>query len=117
MDGARALAETLQIPVVDLGGRTNFPTNHHLYATFDRQLIAQADVILGLELTDLFSLVGDVPDLPIRKTVMKVKPTHARHLDEFDVLGRRQGNYQDQQRFYEPDDGRSPAMSKHRCRI
>lgn len=102
MDGLVKLAETLQIPVVDLGGRTNFPTNHHLYASFSRQLIAQADVILGLELTDLFSLVGDVPDLPIRKTVMKIKPTtQVISMNSMYLQG--QGNWQDQQRFYQPN--------------
>jgi acetolactate synthase-1/2/3 large subunit len=55
--------------------RMNFPTNHHLYATFDRSLIAQADVILGLELTDLFAVVGDVADLPIASRRCKIKPT------------------------------------------
>ena len=56
------LAETLQIPVVDIGNRMNFPTNHHLNATFDRASLAQADVILGLEVGDFFSVVGDVAD-------------------------------------------------------
>jgi acetolactate synthase I/II/III large subunit len=95
------LAETLQIPVVDIGNRMNFPTNHHLYAAFDRPLIAQADVILALEVGDLFSLVGDVPDFPIRQTVMRIKPTTTViSLNSMYLQG--QGNYQDQQRFYQP---------------
>jgi acetolactate synthase I/II/III large subunit len=95
------LAETLQIPVVDLGNRMNFPTNHHLYAAFDRQLVTQADVILGLELGDLFSVVGDVPDFPIRETRMRIKPnTTVISINSMYLQG--QGNYQDQERFYQP---------------
>ena len=95
------LAETLQIPVIDIGNRMNFPTNHHLYAAFDRQLIAQADVILGLEVGDFFSVVGDVPDFPVRQTVMKIKPTTTTiHINSMYLQG--QGNYQDQQRYFNP---------------
>ena len=95
------LAETLQIPVVDIGNRMNFPTNHHLYAAFDRPMIAQADVILGLEVGDFFSVVGDVPDFPVRQTVMKIKPNAATiHINSMYLQG--QGNYQDQQRYFNP---------------
>jgi hypothetical protein len=45
-----ALAEALQAPVVSQGGRMNFPSRHPLNQTSNsRQLIADADVILGLE--------------------------------------------------------------------
>jgi len=48
------LAEALQAPVIDQGGRMNFPTRHPLNHTErSRTLIANADVILGLELTRL----------------------------------------------------------------
>ncbi len=44
-----ALAEALQAPVVSQGGRMNFPSRHPLNQTSNsRQLIADADVILGL---------------------------------------------------------------------
>jgi acetolactate synthase-1/2/3 large subunit len=101
MAGLVQLAELLQIPVMDLGNRMNFPTNHHLNGSFDRTLVGQADVILGLELTDLFSIVGDVPDLPIRATTMRVKPT-ATVISINSMYMQGQGNYQDQQRFYNP---------------
>jgi thiamine pyrophosphate-dependent acetolactate synthase large subunit-like protein len=95
------LAETLQIPVVDYGNRNNFPTNHHLNASWTRGLAAQADVILGLELTDLFGVVGDVPDLPIRQTTMRIKPTTTViSINSMYLQGA--GNYQDQQRFFNP---------------
>lgn len=100
MDALVQLAELLQIPVLDQGNRMNIPTNHHLYS-MDRSLIGQADVILGLEVGDLFSVVADVPDLPVRKTAMKIKPTTA-VISISTMYMQGQGNYQDQQRFYQP---------------
>ena len=96
-----ALAESLQIPVLDLWSRFNFPSNHHLIGTFDRTLIGQADVILALEPADLFGIVGDVADLAIRQTAMRIKPgTVVLSLSSMYLAG--QGNWQDQNRFYEP---------------
>src|SRR5215469_12588907 len=47
------LAETLQAPVIDQGGRMNFPSRHPLNQSEQAQeLVSNADVILGLELTD-----------------------------------------------------------------
>ena len=52
------LAELLQAPVVDQGGRLNFPSRHPLnHSDGARALIANADVILGLELTDFWGTV------------------------------------------------------------
>jgi acetolactate synthase-1/2/3 large subunit len=100
MDALVQLAELLQIPVLDQGNRMNIPTNHHLYS-MDRSLIGQADMILGLEVGDMFSVVADVPDLPVRKTVMKIKPsTTVVSINTMYMQG--QGNYQDQQRYYQP---------------
>ena len=49
------LAETLGAPVVDLGARLNFPNTHPLNLTGkNRDLIANADVILGLDVMDLY---------------------------------------------------------------
>jgi acetolactate synthase-1/2/3 large subunit len=101
MDALIVLAESLQIPVIDLGNRMNFPWNHHLVQTWDRTLISQADVILGLELTDLFAVVADVADLPERKTSMRIKPT-CTVISINAMYNQGAGNYQDQQRFYEP---------------
>ncbi len=104
-DGMRhliELAELLQIPVIDQMNRMNFPTDHHLYAAFDgRALIGQADVILGLEVTDLFGVVADVIDLAQRKTVMKIKPTTT-VMAVSALYGEGQGNWQDQQRYFQP---------------
>jgi acetolactate synthase I/II/III large subunit len=48
------LAELLAMPVVSLGGRTSFPTPHaYDFYGSQAQLLAQADVILGLDVLDL----------------------------------------------------------------
>ena len=59
--GMIELAETLQAPVIDRNGRMNFPTRHPLNMT-ERAgpTIAAADVVLGLELTDFWSVVNSV---------------------------------------------------------
>jgi thiamine pyrophosphate-dependent acetolactate synthase large subunit-like protein len=49
------LAELLSIPVLDLGARLNFPNTHPLNLTGrNRELIGNADVILGLDVMDLY---------------------------------------------------------------
>lgn len=64
------LAELLQAPVVDLGGRMNMPTGHHLnHSGRQQQLVRSADVILGLEMTDIWGLVNNVPDKIERKSL------------------------------------------------
>ena len=59
-----ALADLLSIPVVDFGARLNFPNTHSLNLTGrNRELIANADVIMGLDMTDLYgALVRSDPD-------------------------------------------------------
>ena len=57
------LAEALQAPVVDQGGRMNFPTRHPLnHSGRRRALLANADVILGLELADFWGTVNSFHD-------------------------------------------------------
>jgi acetolactate synthase I/II/III large subunit len=56
------LAETLQCAVVDNGGRMNFPTRHPLNQTFNRSVLAQADLVLGLETKDLWAAVNSFTD-------------------------------------------------------
>jgi len=58
-----ALAEALQAPVVDQGGRMNFPNTHYLNQSGrGSALIGQADVILGLELADYWGTVNSFID-------------------------------------------------------
>lgn len=53
------LAEALQAPVIDVSGRMNFPWRHPLNQTQRRtELVAAADVVLGLELTDYWGVLG-----------------------------------------------------------
>jgi thiamine pyrophosphate-dependent acetolactate synthase large subunit-like protein len=53
------LAEALQAPVIDQKSRMNFPNTHHLFQNARGQaLLRQADVILGLELSDYWNTVN-----------------------------------------------------------
>jgi acetolactate synthase-1/2/3 large subunit len=55
------LAELLGIPVVDKGARFNFPTTHPLDATDGaRELLRKADVIVALDVADLFGSLTTV---------------------------------------------------------
>jgi acetolactate synthase-1/2/3 large subunit len=56
------LAEALNAPVIDQLGRMNMPNTHHLYQLGGGGLIEQADVILGLELTDFWGTVNSSDD-------------------------------------------------------
>jgi acetolactate synthase I/II/III large subunit len=54
-DALRAVAEKLNAPVVDLGSRFNFPSEHPLEATERREdLIREADVIFAVDVVDLW---------------------------------------------------------------
>src|ERR1700683_5664727 len=71
MDHLVALAETMQAPVTDRYSRLNMPAGHYLNQTErGRALISEADVILGLELTDPWGVVNtlmDRIDRPVRR--------------------------------------------------
>jgi acetolactate synthase-1/2/3 large subunit len=94
------LAEALQAPVVDRLGRMNFPTNHYLWS--QPNAIPRADVILALDVGDLFSVVGEVPDKPIRQTHYHLA-NGAKVISIDAELNVPQANYQDKQRFFQPD--------------
>jgi acetolactate synthase-1/2/3 large subunit len=54
-DALQALAERLNAPVVDLGTRFNFPSQHRLEATERREeLLRDADLILAVDVVDLW---------------------------------------------------------------
>jgi thiamine pyrophosphate-dependent acetolactate synthase large subunit-like protein len=54
-DALRALAEKLNSPVVDLGTRFNFPSEHRLEATERREeLLRDADLVLAVDVVDLW---------------------------------------------------------------
>ena len=55
------LAELLAMPVIDRGGRFNFPNTHGLDATDSgSDVLANADVVLALDVLDLFGALGSV---------------------------------------------------------
>jgi thiamine pyrophosphate-dependent acetolactate synthase large subunit-like protein len=101
------LAETLQAPVIDQAGRMNFPNTHHLNQTGrGRALIGQADVVLGLELTDYWGAVnafvdnGDDDGTGLRESVVKAG-TKLVSISSVDLLTK--SNYQDLQRYQAVD--------------
>ena len=96
------LAEALQAPVVDLGGRMNFPNTHPLAQLGgSRELVREADVILMLEVGDPYGQLNTISDPhKIHRTVAK-KDARVIHVSMQDVFMR--SNYQDQQR-YQPVD-------------
>ncbi|MGH7844047.1 MAG: thiamine pyrophosphate-binding protein [Candidatus Binatia bacterium] len=68
------LADLVSIPVIDLGARLNFPNTHALNLTGkNRELIANADLVMGLDVMDLFgALVRQDPTT--HSTVPAIKP-------------------------------------------
>jgi acetolactate synthase I/II/III large subunit len=95
------LAEALNAPVIDQLGRMNMPNNHHLY-NIGGALIAQADVILGLELTDLWGTVHDMDDSAAADYRLRIKPgTKLISIGVGDLYIR--ANYQDFERYQSVD--------------
>lgn len=97
------LAETLQAPVIDQWGRLNFPTLHPLNHTDRaRPLVASADVILGLELTDFWGAVHSYRDQLQRSSSPITRPgTKLISISSGDLYAK--GNYQDLQRYPDLD--------------
>src|SRR5438034_1943277 len=97
------LAETLQAPVLDQGGRMNFPSRHRLNLSGrGRPLIAEADVILGLELTDFWGTVNAYRDQLERTSRRITKPgTKLISITAGDLYIK--SNYQDFERYPEID--------------
>ena len=97
------LAETLQAPVIDQGGRMNFPSRHPLnHSGRARELVSNADVILGLELTDFWGTIHSFRDQLQRTS----RPITAEGVKLISVtVGDLyvKGNYQDLQRYPEVD--------------
>jgi acetolactate synthase-1/2/3 large subunit len=101
------LAELLQVPVVDMGGRMNFPNTHYLnQTTRNRALVGQADVVMGMELTDFWNVINGFVDnadnegsgIQERKAKLDAKLIS---LSSVDLTNK--SNYQDSQRFQPAD--------------
>jgi len=97
------LAETLQCPVIDMGGRMNFPSRHPLNQTFRRPaVVAEADVIVGLELNDYFGAVHSFRDRIVRGARPLFKPgTRTVSIGVRDLYTK--ANYQEFQRYADVD--------------
>jgi acetolactate synthase-1/2/3 large subunit len=97
------LAETLQAVVVDHGGRMNFPNTHYLRRP--PTAVNNADVILGMELTDYWGTVNayiDNGEHGIGVNTTKIKPnTKLISISSVDLITK--ANYQDHQRFQAVD--------------
>jgi thiamine pyrophosphate-dependent acetolactate synthase large subunit-like protein len=96
------LAEALNAPVVDLGGRMNFPNTHFLgLAEAKGQLIRNADLVLGLEVGDLWGQLNSVGD-PFHDYRRIAKPdVKVLSINVSDLYTK--SNYQDFQRFATTD--------------
>jgi thiamine pyrophosphate-dependent acetolactate synthase large subunit-like protein len=97
------LAEALQAPVIDQGGRLNFPSMHPLnQSQSSGPLIAGADVILGLELTDFWGTVSAFRDSLHRSSRSRIRPgTRLISITATDLFSK--SNFQDFQRYPEVD--------------
>src|SRR5438477_141936 len=97
------LAEALQAAVIDINGRMNFPTRHPLNQSNRRgAVVANADVILGLEALDLWSVVNSFHDQVRRSSHSIAKPgAKLISISAGDLYTK--SNYQEFNRFTEVD--------------
>jgi acetolactate synthase-1/2/3 large subunit len=97
------LAELLQAQVIDQGGRMNFPKTHYLNRP--PTAVGNADVVLGLELTDFWATVNawvDNGEHGIGTNTSRVKPeTKLISINASELLTK--ANYQNFQRFQPVD--------------
>src|SRR6202451_1996491 len=96
------LAETLQCAVIDNAGRMNFPSRHPLNQSFRRAMIGQADVILAIEMNDLWGTLTHFSDRINRRSNPAYKPgTKIISLGVHDLF--QKANYQDFGRWQDVD--------------
>ncbi len=58
----RDLAEVLSIPVLDRGGRLNFPTRHPLNLSgLEKELLPQADLVFGIDAPEIGGIIARAP--------------------------------------------------------
>ena len=92
------LAEALQAPVIDLGGRMNFPNTHYLsHNEGRRELMRDADVVLMLEVGDPWAQFNTFNDPHKFQAWAAKKDVKIIHVSMQDVYIR--ANYQDFQRY------------------
>jgi thiamine pyrophosphate-dependent acetolactate synthase large subunit-like protein len=95
------LAELLQCAIVDSGFRMNFPSRHRLnLSASSRALVANADLILGLEYSDYYGLVNEVS----RQLEYSTRPITTAKLASIAASNLlTKSNYQDFQRYQSLD--------------
>jgi len=97
------LAETLQAAVINQGGRMNFPSRHPLDQTERaREVIRNADVILGLEVWDFWGTVNNFRD-QLHRTWQPITKAGAKTISISATDLNTRSNYQDFQRFPDLD--------------
>jgi acetolactate synthase-1/2/3 large subunit len=97
------LVEALQAPVVDEYGRMNFPTRHPLnQSERSHEVIADADVILGLEVIDLWGAINSFRD-QLHRTSQSIANPGAKIISITAGDLYTKSNYQDFERFPEVD--------------
>jgi acetolactate synthase-1/2/3 large subunit len=96
------LAESLQCAVIDNYGRMNFPSRHPLNQSFRRSILASADLIVAMELNELWGTLSDFHDRIVRSSEPRYRKTA-----KLVTLGSRslymKSNYQDFGRYQEVD--------------
>jgi acetolactate synthase-1/2/3 large subunit len=96
------LAETLQCAVIDNAGRMNFPSRHPLNQSFRRGIIGQADVLVAMEVNELWGSLNAFSDRIVRSS----RPSYKSGA-KIVTLGSRdlymKSNYQDFGRYQEVD--------------
>ncbi len=101
--GVVDLAETLQCAVVDQAGRMNFPTRHPLnQSDRARAAVAEADVVLALDVADVYGITHLYRDQIERTSRPGMKSTAKLVTISSDDLFIK-ANYQDFQRYNEVD--------------
>jgi thiamine pyrophosphate-dependent acetolactate synthase large subunit-like protein len=98
------LAELLQAKVIDQGARMNFPRTHYLSA--GPTAVSDADVIIGMELSDFWATVNSYTDNAVNHGIgvnaSRIKPnTRLISISSMELISK--SNYQDFQRFQTVD--------------
>lgn len=97
------LAELLQCAVVDVGGRMNFPTRHPLnQSARARAVIGQADLIVALEVNDLYGTLNSYRD-QVHRSARPLTAPGARLVNLTAQNLYIKSNYQDFQHFQPAD--------------
>src|SRR3974390_428500 len=96
------LAEVLQCAVIANAGRMNFPSRHPLNMQFRRAIIGQADVIVAMEVNELWGSLNSFSDRIVRSS----RPNY-KNGTKIVTLGSRdlylKSNYQDFGRYQDVD--------------